>query len=79
MQHTNIFREIVTDQVTTRVAIESRAGKPCGLVNRRFETITGELIMADWEKLAKKTIQQVVLEICGIYKPTKTRKRTRRN
>jgi hypothetical protein len=59
------FRDIVTDRVTTNVAIEARAGHPQGLTNRSFEGITGALIMANWDKLSKLTIDQAVARICG--------------
>lgn len=63
----DLFRNAVTDQVTTRIAIESRAGFPQGLTNRRFEDITAELIMADWDTLSETlSVEQCIARMCGM-------------
>ncbi len=64
MTYVEMFRDIVIDEVSTRVAIEARAGYPQGLVNRDFEAITGELMMADWERLSKLRSEDVIRAIC---------------
>lgn len=65
----NVFRDIVTDAVAERIAKESRAGYPQGLTNRTFESITGALIMTDWEKASEtKIISHFINELCGLIK-----------
>ena len=69
--YTETFAEIIRDQVTTRVAIEAQAQAPRGLTNRSFEAITGELIMANWDRLAAGpgTVDQIIARMCGTEKP----------
>lgn len=71
-RHVELFRKIVTDQVAENVAREARAGHPQGLTDRSFEAITGDLVMANWERLAQMPVAQCVARICG------TEQRTRR-
>lgn len=65
--YVDAFRDIVTDRVTTRVAVAltARDGFPHGLTNRSFEGIVGDLIMANWQELSKLTVDQAVARLCG--------------
>ncbi len=64
MTYVEMFKTMVLDEVATRVAIEQQAGCPQGLVNKAFETITGDLIMADWVSLSKHRAEDVIRAIC---------------
>jgi hypothetical protein len=68
---TEMFKEIVTDIVTDKVAFESVMQRPMGQVNRSFESIIGELMLADWNAMAKLPIQQAVLRITGLEEKTR--------
>ena len=64
MTNYKMFKMRVTDIVSTRVALEARAGHPLGLVDRTFTAITGDMIMRDWVAASEMTVDQVVAEIC---------------
>jgi hypothetical protein len=72
MKNHEMFKMLVTDIVSTRVAIEARAGHSLGLVDRTFTAITGDMIMRDWLAASEMTVDQVVAEIC--FPPRRRRK-----
>ncbi len=59
------FQWLVTEAVTDRVAWEAHMQSPQGLTNRSFEGIVGELMMTDWDRLAKLPVKQAILRIVG--------------
>ena len=72
MDSTEFFRQQVREEVTRRVALEARAGFPQGLVDRRFEDITAELMFPQrWEHL---TFDQAVRRICGLERKQRKRR-----
>ncbi len=63
--YVDMFREVITDAVTSRVAWEAHMQSPQGLTNRSFQGIVGELMMTDWDRLAKLPVKQAILRIVG--------------
>ncbi len=64
MNHVEMFKTLVVDEVATRVAVEQQAGSPQGLVDKSFTAITGDLIMADWVRLSERRVEDVVRAMC---------------
>lgn len=59
------YRETVLDVVATRIAREQRAGYPLGTLDRRFEDITADMLMADWERVAHTVpVDQMIRRLC---------------
>jgi hypothetical protein len=72
-----MFKEIVTEIVTDRVAFESVMQRPMGQVNRSFESIIGELMLADWAAWARLPVNQAVLRIVGLEERPRRARRPR--
>jgi hypothetical protein len=68
--YSKAFAATVRDQVTTAIAVEANAQVPQGLTNRSFEAIVGQLMLANWDRLAAGpgTVGQIVARMCGTEK-----------